>query len=209
MLSINCNSQEDAELLLCSESEEDRNAALAFLYDHFKSRVASFIRGKFPFFEYEQVHDVITNAFLELQKTASKTGFDPEGVHRLIFTIAHRRAIDLKRMEFRWERIKDKCEQEGLHQQAIQNQPLPPSRFITAAEKNEIRAKFATFVQDSGLKRVQLAVARVMAEDWRSNLPPSDIRDIINSRPGFDVTLAGAKRAKEEVLRKFKEYLKV
>ena len=48
-----------------------------------------------------------------------------------------------------------------------------------------------------------------MAEDWSSNLPPSDIRDMINNRPGFDVTLAGAKRAKEEVLKKFREYLKI
>ena len=152
---------------------------------------------------------MIVNSFLELQKVATEDDFNPEAVHRLLFRIARFRAIDLVRMESRWRKTKETCEEEGLHQQAVQNQPLPPARFITTAEKNEIRAKFATFVRDAGLKRVQLAVARVMAEDWSSNLPPSDIRDMINNRPGFDVTLAGAKRAKEEVLKKFREYLKI
>jgi hypothetical protein len=164
------------------------------------------LRKRSPFSSSHQIAESVSNSFRDLQKMTTSESFDPVNVHHLLFTIAKRRHADLIRKEQRWMRDRQTAEQQFAIDED-QAKKAVPSTLMMAIESKDVRSKFERFTTDFPLKPVQMSVARAILACWEMNPGPTDIAEFVNKDPNHNITVASAKRAKEEVLSKFRSFL--
>jgi len=188
-------------------TDEDREHAIGLLFSRYERSLMKFLADRFSDLSSDDRASAIHDAFRIIHAKAVNRTLDVDSpLHPLLFTIAKRRAIDLRRMASC--RIRPDVElTEEVGKYLAGTQTGQDWRLLVTLEKaGEVAVEFRQFV--GTLKGQQRRVASVMADflpDW---LTDQEIADELLVRTKLKITVMEVKGAKNALMAKFREILK-
>ena len=188
-------------------TDEEREQAVKLLVTRFQRPIMKFLASRFADLSSDDRASIVHDAFLTVhQKALDRTLNVDSSLHPLLFTVAKRRAIDLRRKTSRRIRADAELTEEVGQYLAGTETGRDWRLAVTLAKADEIRDEFRKFV--SSLKGQQRRVASVMADflpDW---LTDQEISEEIFIRSKMRITVMEVKGAKNALMAKFREIMK-
>jgi len=188
-------------------TDEERQQAIGLLCARFERPLMKFLADRFSDLSSDDRASAVQDAFSVIYaKAVNRTLEVDSPLHPLLFTVAQRRAIDLRRMASC--RIRPDVElTEEVGNYLAGTQTGQDWRLAVTLEKaGEVAVEFRQFV--GTLRGQQRRVASVMADflpDWLSD---QEIADEVFVRTKLKITVMEVKGAKNALMSKFREILK-
>jgi len=188
-------------------TDEEREQAIKLLVSRFQRPVMKFLAGRFTDLSADDRASVVQDAFLAIHEKAVNRTLDVDSpLHPLLFTIANRRAIDLRRKASRRIRADAELTEEVGKYLAGTETGRDWRLAVTLDKADEIRDEFRKFV--GTLKGQQRRVASVMADFLPDLLTDQEIADEVFVRSKMRITVMEVKGAKNALMAKFREIMK-
>lgn len=186
---------------------QEKEDAVRLLFRRFERPLMSFLADSFADLDSDERASVIHDAFLNLYKLAEDGALDSDKpLTGLLFTVAKRRAIDVRRKNSRRIRADMELTEEVGDYLVGTETGRDWSLAVTLGKAAEVCEEFRQFV--GTLKGQQRRVASVMADflpDWLSD---QEIAHEIFKRTGQRITAMEVKGAKNALMTKFRAILK-
>ncbi|MBU0679710.1 MAG: sigma-70 family RNA polymerase sigma factor [Verrucomicrobia bacterium] len=197
---------DDLKLLLGGKPEEQEQG-LEALYETYSKPLWSFILRRFPGLRHEDVGEIVSDTFVATWQRIEDRSFDlNRPLRSFLFNVAKNKAIDRLRqykarvditIEADITEVADRIQ--GTEVGIQWRMASTRDRALT------IQHAFLTFLRT--LPGMQRTVAQVMADTFPEEMGQEETANEILARTGELPTVAGIKRARAEIRRKFKEYL--
>jgi DNA-directed RNA polymerase specialized sigma24 family protein len=188
-------------------THQEREQAMELLYTRFKKPLMKFLANRFSDINSDERASAVHDAFRGVFDKAVDGTLDVDSpLTSLLFTIAQRRAIDLRRMGSKRIRADVELSEEVGDYLAGTDVGRDWKFAVTLSKTDEVVTEFREFVH--GLKGQQLRVASIMADflpDW---LKDQEIADEIFMRTKQRITVMEVKGAKNALMTKFRAILK-
>lgn len=188
-------------------TDAEREEGVKLLVSRFQRPIMKFLADRFADLSSDDRASVVHDAFLAVhEKALDRTLNVDSPLHPLLFTVAKRRAIDLRRKASR--RIHADAElTEKVGDYLAGTETGRDWRLAVTLDKaDEVRDEFRKFV--CTLKGQQRRVASVMADflpDW---LTDQEIAEEVFVRSKMRITVMEVKGAKNALMAKFREIMK-
>lgn len=187
---------------------QEKQDAVRTLFARFQAPVMKFLADLFSDLDPDDRASCVHDAFQTIYQMAEDSTLDTEKpLAPLVFTIAKRRAIDIRRKNSR--RIKTDGNIAGeigdLLRDTETGRDWHHARVLDKAE--EVQEEFRKFV--ASLKGQQRRVASIMADFLPDTLSDQEIAQEIQTRSGQHMTTMEVKGAKNALMKKFREILKL
>ena len=188
-------------------TNDEREQSLKLLVARFEKPVMKFLADRFADLSSDDRASVVHDAFIAIHGKAVDGTLDVDSpIHPLLFTVAQRRAIDLRRKASC--RIRPDTEfTDEISQYLAGTETGRDWRLLaTLAKAEEVMEEFRNFV--GTLKGQQKRVASVLADflpDW---LTDPQIAEEVFVRWNIRVTVMEVKGAKNALMKKFREIIK-
>ena len=188
-------------------TDDEREQAVKLLVSRFRRPIMKFLGDRFADLSSDDRASAVQDAFLAVHEKALDRTLNVDApLHPLLFTVAKRRAIDLRRRASR--RIHADAElTEKVGDYLAGTETGRDWRLAVTLDKaDEVRDEFRKFV--CTLKGQQRRVASVMADflpDW---LTDQEIAEEVLVRSKMRITVMEVKGAKNALMAKFREIMK-
>lgn len=198
----------EARCLLIERDDEKRQAGVRLLFDRYRRPLTAFLRDRFPDLNDDERASAIDDVFIGIYDKAVEGSLNTDDdLSGLIFTIAKRRALDLRRKNSHRIPAGIKLLEE-IGDFLKGTETGSDWRLAGILGKTQdVSDEFRQFVRTLTAAQ-QKRVASVMADalpDWLSD---REIADEINSRFGIHISQLEVKGAKQAFMKKFREILK-
>ena len=188
-------------------TDEEREQAVKLLLSRFERPIMKFLADSFADLSSDDRASVVHDAFLTVHEKAVNRILDVDSpLHPLLFTVAKRRAIDLRRRASSRIRADAELTSEVGDYLAGTETGREWHLAVTLAKADEIMDEFRKFI--GNLKGQQRRVASVMADflpDW---LTDQEIAEEVFVRSKIRITVMEVKGAKNALMAKFREIMK-
>lgn len=198
----------EARCLLTEKDDAKRQAGIGLLYERFRRPLMAYLRDSFPDLSADERATSISEVFTAIYDKAADGSLETNAeLSGLIFTIAKRRALDLRR--------KNRCRipegsklLEDVGDYLKETEIGSDWRHAAILEKTQdVADEFRQFVGTLKAPQ-QKRVASVMADALPDWLTDREIADEVNERFGINVSQVEVKGAKQAFINKFREVLK-
>jgi DNA-directed RNA polymerase specialized sigma24 family protein len=184
-------------------SHEEQQRAVRTLFEHYKGPMMAMIKRKLPTLLPDEAASAVHEAFCEIYQKAQANDLDVDRpLKGLLFTIAIRKAIDLRRKPSSCVCTDDEFTEKVAQRLDGTNVHGTWKRLRQNEQVDEIKQEFRAFV--STLPPRQKLVASVLAEALPDTLTDKEIVDAIYSRYGQRLTAMEVKGAKQQLVSKFR-----
>jgi DNA-directed RNA polymerase specialized sigma24 family protein len=188
-------------------ADEEREQAVKLLVARFQKPIMKFLAARFADLSSDDRASVVHDAFLAVhEKALDRTLNVDSPLHPLLFTIAQRRAIDVRRKASRRIRADAELTNEVGELLAGTETGRDWRLAVTLNKADEIRDEFRKYV--GTLKGQQLRVASVMADFLPHWLTDQEIAEEVFARSKMRITVMEVKGAKNALMAKFREIMK-
>jgi DNA-directed RNA polymerase specialized sigma24 family protein len=192
--------------LLCG-AEGDRQLACSYYYERYKELIVNCVRDRYRSLPSDLVIDAAHKAYIEFFETATTDpDFDPEKPQRLLLKIALRRACD----HFRQHTHRGKFKEETLDEIAGALAGTETGEEWAAAvgsmQAREIQDLFRKALEDFADR--QRKIARLMVDRLDDSIPDAKLAELYRESYHEPITVPAAKRARDEVRKKFRDILR-
>lgn len=198
----------EARCLLIEKDDNKKQAGVRMLFDRYRRPLMGFLSDGFPDLNEDERASAIDDVFIGIfSKSVEETLNTDDDLSGLIFTIAKRRALDLRRKNTR--RIPSGAKLlEEVGDYLKDTEVGSDWRMAAILEKTqEVSEEFRQFVRT--LKAVQQRrVASVMADALPDWLTDREIADEVNTRFSVHISQLEVKGAKQAFIKKFRDILK-
>lgn len=186
--------------------DADKRLAQKTIFDFFAPAVTGYLAKRFPSLDSMALEDCLTKAFLQFFNQSARDDYDPDRGRNLLFTIAHRRAIDALRAQMNGRAsVVDYLDDINAVLQDTETGKAW-EQAANRGEATEIADLFKEMIPT--LPKEQQEVARAMARGFPGQLTDKDLCNSIFGATGKSKTVVSVKRCRQEIRQKFDALLK-
>ncbi|MDA1277975.1 MAG: hypothetical protein O2960_28605 [Verrucomicrobia bacterium] len=188
-------------------TDEEREQAVKLLLSRFERPIMKFLADRFADLSADDRASAVHDAFLTVHEKSVNRTLDVDlPLHPLLFTVAKRRAIDLRRRAS--SRIRADAELTAeVGEYLVGTETGRDWRLaITLAKAEDVMEAFRKFI--GTLKGQQRRVASVMADSLPDWLTDQEIAEDVFVRSEMRITVMEVKGAKNALMAKFREIMK-
>lgn len=188
-------------------TDEEREQAVKLLLLRFEKPIMKFLADSFADLSSDDRASVVHDAFLTVhEKAVNRTLNVDSPLHPLLFTVAKRRAIDLRRKASSRIRPDAELTAEVGEYLAGTETGRDWRLAVTLAKADEVMDELRKFI--GTLKGQQRRVASVMADSLPDWLTDQEIAEEVFVRSKMRITVMEVKGAKGALMAKFREIMK-
>ena len=188
-------------------TDEEREQAVKLLLSRFERPIMKFLADRFADLSCDDRASVVHDAFLAVHENAVNRTLDVDSpLHPLLFTVAKRRAIDLRRRASSRIRADAELTAEVGEYLAGTETGRDWRLAVTLAKTDDVMYEFRKFI--GTLRGQQRRVASVMADSLPDWLTDQEIAEEVFVRSKMRITVMEVKGAKNALMAKFREIMK-
>lgn len=187
-------------------SSDDRRRAGYYYYAQYHEEVFNIIRSKFRSLPSDLIADAVHDAFIVfIESATTDQSFDPVKPVKLVVRVAFNKACDIFRKRTGRGKFKEECFDEIADTLVDTDVGRAWSEAARAGLARDLQSDFHRELEKCGDR--QRKVGRLMVDRLTEDIPDVRLAELYRETYGEPITVPSAKRAREEVRKKFKTLL--